>query len=566
MMVVQVMKGIRNFLNVDRIKVIVLSYETFRRYVELFLTKAETCCDLLILDEAHRLKNNATGTSVALSSLPCRRRVLLSGTPLQNDLVEFFAIVNFTNPGVLGTPNHFRRHYQSPILTGREPDSTEEEDAKGKQRSQDLSNIVNDFILRRSNELNRKHLPEKVVNVVCIKLTPLQRKIYQHMLMAKEISLQQEGAHTRTLPTINALKKLCNHPKLIFDDIRAAQVAGTLAQAAHGFQDARSLFPADFEGRQRGKQNQAQIELAGKMNVLAQVRCQCVQVSVLFYSVRCLGHPSAGWCSPSGTQVEFPVACMHACMHVGRYYGMPTALTLFVRVFCNAVLCACVRLRCNADAVEAAPREARTHRDCVQLHAGAGCCARALRCTSRVGVFTTTTTTTVSFPRRCCPLSQIGGRLLLVGWSVGACCSVRRLRPCAVVLNSVSIFHKQTLDIVSTMCRESRYPFVRLDGSTTVKKRQQLVNRFNSKEDVFVFLLSSKAGGCGLNLIGGSRLILFDPDWNPATDKQVSAKLFLSLLLTCWGGVGWGRLRVVTASGRCVRAWEVGLAWLGVSL
>jgi SNF2 family DNA or RNA helicase len=277
----QVMKGIRNFLNVDRIKVMVLSYETFRRYVELFLTKAETCCDLLILDEAHRLKNNATGTSVALSQLPCRRRVLLSGTPLQNDLVEFFAIVNFTNPGVLGTPSHFRRHYQSPILTGREPDSTEEEDKLGKQRSQDLSNVVNDFILRRSNELNRKHLPEKIVSVVCIRLTPLQRKIYQHMLMAKEISLQQEGAHTRTLPTINALKKLCNHPKLIFDDIRAAQVAGTLATAAHGFQDARSLFPADFEGRQRGKTNQAQIELAGKMNVLAQVRCeQCMHTCV----------------------------------------------------------------------------------------------------------------------------------------------------------------------------------------------------------------------------------------------------------------------------------------------
>jgi SNF2 family DNA or RNA helicase len=42
---------------------------------------------------------------------------------------------------------------------------------------------------------------------------------------------------------------------------------------------------------------------------------------------------------------------------------------------------------------------------------------------------------------------------------------------------------------------------------------------------VFVFLLSSKAGGCGLNLVGANRLILFDPDWNPATDKQAAARV-----------------------------------------
>lgn len=45
----------------------------------------------------------------------------------------------------------------------------------------------------------------------------------------------------------------------------------------------------------------------------------------------------------------------------------------------------------------------------------------------------------------------------------------------------------------------------------------------NNLQDQFVFLLSSKAGGCGLNLIGGNRLVLFDPDWNPANDKQVIA-------------------------------------------
>jgi DNA repair and recombination RAD54-like protein len=53
------------------------------------------------------------------------------------------------------------------------------------------------------------------------------------------------------------------------------------------------------------------------------------------------------------------------------------------------------------------------------------------------------------------------------------------------------------------------------------------VDQFNDPaRDEFVFLLSSKAGGCGLNLIGGNRLILFDPDWNPATDLQASARVW----------------------------------------
>lgn len=58
----------------------------------------------------------------------------------------------------------------------------------------------------------------------------------------------------------------------------------------------------------------------------------------------------------------------------------------------------------------------------------------------------------------------------------------------------------------------ARYPVLRLDGSMAVPKRQKLVDKFNDPEGgQFVFLLSSKAGGCGINLIGANRLILFDP-------------------------------------------------------
>lgn len=73
----------------------------------------------------------------------------------------------------------------------------------------------------------------------------------------------------------------------------------------------------------------------------------------------------------------------------------------------------------------------------------------------------------------------------------------------------------------------SRYQFVRLDGSMTAKKRMKIVDQFNDPNSQdFLFMLSSKAGGCGLNLIGANRLVMFDPDWNPANDEQAMARVW----------------------------------------
>jgi DNA repair and recombination RAD54-like protein len=74
--------------------------------------------------------------------------------------------------------------------------------------------------------------------------------------------------------------------------------------------------------------------------------------------------------------------------------------------------------------------------------------------------------------------------------------------------------YTQTLDLIGRMCGENSWGFCRLDGSVSMKKRQKMVDEFNDPTSSLVaFLLSSKAGGCGINLIGGNRLVLFDPDW-----------------------------------------------------
>lgn len=97
--------------------------------------------------------------------------------------------------------------------------------------------------------------------------------------------------------------------------------------------------------------------------------------------------------------------------------------------------------------------------------------------------------------------------------------SVCDLHACRVVLVSN---YTQTLDLLQDLCVSMGYTFCRLDGHTPTSQRQRLVDTFNSPySQNFVFLLSSKAGGVGLNLIGASHLVLYDIDWNPANDIQV---------------------------------------------
>merc|ERR1719188_2623842 len=108
-------------------------------------------------------------------------------------------------------------------------------------------------------------------------------------------------------------------------------------------------------------------------------------------------------------------------------------------------------------------------------------------------------------------------------------CLLLQLTNCTdekIVLVSLST---STLDLLESLCQKYSIISCRLDGSTPANSRQSIVNSFNTRRDeqaARVMLLSSKAGGTGLNLIGASRLVLYDIDWNPATDLQAMARVW----------------------------------------
>lgn len=146
----------------------IVSYETLRTLQDEL---AGHPIGLLLADEGHRLKNAGafghkrerhkliqdTLTFQALTALNVQRRVILTGTPIQNDLSEYFALLNFANPEYLGSKLDFKKNFESKILRGRDADATEKEKEESDAKLKELGGQVNKFIIRRTNDLLSKY-------------------------------------------------------------------------------------------------------------------------------------------------------------------------------------------------------------------------------------------------------------------------------------------------------------------------------------------------------------------------------------------------------------------------
>ncbi|XP_032415090.1 DNA repair and recombination protein RAD54B isoform X1 [Xiphophorus hellerii] len=234
---------IEEFLSSPLHNVLVISYEMLLRCLEP-IQKVEF--GLIICDEGHRLKNSSIKTSSAVSSLNCHRRVILTGTPVQNDLQEFYAIIEFVNPGILGSTTAYRKVYEEPILHSRQPSCSEDERVLGEERAAELSRLTGMFILRRTQEIINRYLPPRLDWTLFCMPSPLQQKLYKHLLCHRVFraclqGFTQGGAH---LACITALKKLCNHPGLLHDTVKERTERGSVESSL--YEGLADLFPESY--------------------------------------------------------------------------------------------------------------------------------------------------------------------------------------------------------------------------------------------------------------------------------------------------------------------------------
>ncbi|CAF1300923.1 unnamed protein product [Didymodactylos carnosus] len=182
--------------------------------------------DLIVCDEAHILKNLEAGITVVVNKILTKRRICLTGTPMQNNLLEYYAMVNFCKPnGLLGTKEEFKNRFQNPIEAGQHRDSSPSAVKKMKLRSYLLNDLLKNCIHRRDFNVLRKFLPKKSEYTIKIRCSPLQKDLYAGYLGFREdedvgkpkLILLNNGKFIkpRLLPDYHYLMKIWTHPWLL---------------------------------------------------------------------------------------------------------------------------------------------------------------------------------------------------------------------------------------------------------------------------------------------------------------------------------------------------------------
>ncbi|XP_076268276.1 DNA excision repair protein ERCC-6-like isoform X1 [Rhynchophorus ferrugineus] len=308
----------------------------------------------LILDEGHKIRNPLTKITLAVKEIRTPHRIMLTGSPMQNNLSELWSLFDFTNPGMLGSLATFTEHFVNPIVQGGFANSSPMQEATALSVASTLKNVITPFLLRRmkSEVKNDIQLPHKSEQVLFCALTKEQRDLYLSYLMSEHVNAilnrgvrlwrSDNAIKANMLIAITALRKICNHPDL---------------------------------------------------HMLQSPDCDETNID-----------NNIGYYKRSGKMVV-----VSALLKIWKKQGHKTLLFSQGR--------------------------------------------------SMIRIFE-------SF------LSNFG------------------------------------------------YRYLKMDGTTSISSRQSLIDKFNQSDDYDVFLLTTRVGGLGVNLTGASRVIIYDPDWNPATDSQ----------------------------------------------
>ncbi|XP_037346691.2 helicase ARIP4 isoform X2 [Pungitius pungitius] len=382
--------------------------------------------DVVICDEGHRIKNYHASTSQALKNIRSRRRVVLTGYPLQNNLIEYWCMVDFVRPDFLGTRQEFSNMFERPILNGQCVDSTAHDVRLMRYRSHVLHSLLEGFVQRRGHDVLRDQLPSKEEHVILVRLSPIQRALYTEFMKRF-----REAGNTGWLG-LNPLKAFCvcckiwNHPDVLYE---------ALQKENHANEQDLDLDDITSAG-----------------------------------NPRCPGPGAGPKAKVADTKVNNP---------------LPLVNTSQDRA--NQVI---------------------TYE-----------WAKGIMSNYQTG------------------LLENSAKMILLFHLIDE--SVRRRDKILVFSQSLS-----SLSVIEDFLSKRPIPtdssdthgpkwirninYYRLDGSTSASERERLINQFNDPENIktWVFLLSTRAGCLGVNLIGANRVVVFDASWNPCHDAQAVCRVY----------------------------------------
>ncbi|OMO62770.1 SNF2-related protein [Corchorus capsularis] len=399
-------------LQANGVEVLVTSFDTFRIHGNVL---SEINWEIVIVDEAHRLKNEKSKLYTACLEIKTSRRIGLTGTIMQNKIMELFNLFDWVAPGSLGTREHFREFYDEPLKHGQRSTAPERFVRVAGERKQHLVAVLRKYMLRRTKEETIGHLMlGKEDNVVFCAMSEVQKRVYRRMLQLPDI----QCLINKDLPCS------CGSP-------------------------------------------------------LTQVKC-CKRIV------------------PDG--VIWPY--LHRDCPEDGCDSCP---------FCIVLPCL-VKLQQISNHLELIKPNPHDEPDKQRKDAEFASAVFGPDVDMVGGNAPSESFMGLSDTRHCGKMRALDK--LMSSWiSKGD----------KILLFSYSV---RMLDILEKFLIRKGYCFSRLDGSTPTNMRQSLVDEFNSSPSKQVFLISTRAGGLGLNLVSANRVVIFDPNWNPAQDLQAQDRSF----------------------------------------
>ncbi|KAF2097389.1 hypothetical protein NA57DRAFT_28614, partial [Rhizodiscina lignyota] len=325
---------------VDRVvrsgHVLVTTYTGLQTYAKLLIPQE---WEYAVLDEGHMIRNPNTAITIYCKELKTPNRIILSGTPMQNNLTELWSLFDFVFPMRLGTLVNFRQQFEFPIKQGGYANASNLQVETAMKCAETLKDTISAYLLQRFKVDVAADLPKKTERVLFCRLTKLQRDSYTAFLDSDEMKSIEAGKR-QALYGVDILRKISNHPDLVQHRVLSKK-------ASYNYGDPKK---------------------SGKMQVV------------------------------------------RGLLEMWKKNGHKTLL-----------------------------------------------------------------------------FAQ----------------------------------HRIMLDILEKFVSSlDGFNYRRMDGNTSIKDRQSMVDEFNKDQDLHVFLLTTKVGGLGVNLTGADRVIIYDPDWNPSTDVQ----------------------------------------------
>jgi len=468
--------------------------------------------DLLIADEGHRLRQTKSQLVIAIMQMKTRRRIVLTGYPLQNHLEEYYCMVHFARPDFLGSQEQFKHRFVIPIENGQAMDSDMADVELARSRTFVLNEILKEIVLRRDSTHLAKDLPPKYEWLLRCKLTPIQAQLYRSFVRDKVRDAENGNTSTNggIIAAYHHSLSIVNHPDILYSKL---QKLGTVKEEQVESEEARfeafavscpfdphnhslgvrlhSLFIAPDKSRAIFLEKpQLSSPMAGKLeNYDELISVNGVAVDGIMQLVQ--------------DTIKEIFSRKATCVEFGVYRHHPTSyryklLSKQVSVLHDDGEIVAQRMQ---------PEEGHSLKWASPLMKSYSADSSMSQSGKMEILF--------SILRES---RSVGDKVIVFSQSVKTLDIIKRIIDC----------HNANTEQGNIYSRGKTCGYCRLDGSTAQIERNQIVDNFNARsvDSVAVFLASTRAAGEGLNLQSANRVVMFDVCWNPCLDHEAMCRAY----------------------------------------